>query len=799
MGVPPFFQRRHAAVTALLAAGILAAAPLSGFAAEPSVLGPGKVYRTINSDAYEVLIQKNGRTDVCLLDHTPVLDNLYPMILFADEEEPRALSVDGRYTMRVEVDDALGEGQGVLFGKKGCEWRLCAYPTQPFLTAQVVYTNTGKSPVRVARLFPAALGGTRRGGAHVGPGAAQAAILENGRLFQTFNDYAHVVTGKSQSQWNLAVHNPVSGRVLVAGFLTNLRGYTQVHLQRTENAPDDAFDLMRAACVYDPPIVVAPGERLASELFYIAVAENDPFLALERFAAASAAANGARALPAALPHGWDPWSTGLGSDISEELLLQDLDALDARLKRYGWNHFAIDAGWQRMKGDWEPNEKFPHGMKWMADEIHRRGMTAAIWIDPFTVNVKAPLAAEHPEWLADPNPLGKFLLGDDERILDVTAPGAYACVRDLFQKIGNDWGYDAIVEADFVYHLLLAERYRDASKTNVEVLRLGMQAIREGFGPAKFIMAVTPQPINAMYAQGVRVGHDCAPLWRSGDLQGNWGCVETLTNAVRRYYVAPSLYAPDQDCAFFGHDSTRARWRAADKPRLTREQSIAWLTGAALTGGVVKIGDRFSELTGDETAILSRLLPVPPKPARPIDLFQEAPPRIWALPVDCVIGTWLVVAVFNWDDTAPQTVSLDFRALGLDPNTYYAVFSFWQQQYHGTARGNLDVQSPPACVRVYGFRPYEDRPLFLATDRHFTMGATDFTELRWDPVARTLSGTFNGVADTRYTLHFLVPEEYRLHEATVSGTAAAASLKDRVLAVTFDCVAAAPETVTLQF
>jgi len=756
------------------------------------IIGPTKVFRSVTTESYAILVQKNGRVDVALSSLLPVIENASPMVLFAGEKDPKPLRVDGRYTMRIEVNDALGQGHGVLFGRKDCEWRLCAYPTKPFFTAQVTFINAGGSPVRVARLHPLTAGMVRKGGLYVGPGAARAALLENGRLFQTFNDYANVVSGKSKSQWNVAVYNPVSNRVVVAGFLTNLRGYTQFHLERGDTAPEDAFDTFRAECVYDPPIEVPPGGRLTSEILYVAVSERDPFTALERFSAASTAVNGARPRPPFVPHGWDSWSTAFGHDISEEALLRELDALDTRLKRYGWNHFAIDAGWARAKGDWEPNEKFPRGMKWFADEIHRRGMTAGLWIDPFTVSLSAPLATDHPEWLAAPNPLGKFLLGNNERILDVTAPGAYEHVRDLFRKIGDDWGFDAIMEADFVYHLLLAERYHDATKTNVEALRLGMQAIREGFGSDKFIMAVTPQPINAMYANGIRVGHDCLPVWRTGDLPGNWGCVETLTNAIRRYYVAPSLYVPDQDCAFFGHESTRVRWKVADRRPLTREQSIAWLTGAALTGGVVKIGNRFSELSDDEVAILSRLLPVPSKPARPLDLFQEASPRVWALPVECSIGKWLIVAVFNWDETTPSMVTLNFRALGLDPTAYYTVFSFWQQEYHGTARARLDVQLPAACVRVYGLRRLEDRPMFLATDRHFTMGATDFTELRWDPAARVLTGAFHGVANTDYVLHFLVPEAYAIGNVEANATDVRHAMRDRALSVSLRCVVSGP-------
>ena len=60
-------------------------------------------------------------------------------------------------------------------------------------------------------------------------------------------------------------------------------------------------------------------------------------------------------------------------------MLAALDFVDQRLKRYGWTHFSIDDGWQRARGDWRADpDKFPHGMKWFADQVHERGMTAGL-------------------------------------------------------------------------------------------------------------------------------------------------------------------------------------------------------------------------------------------------------------------------------------------------------------------------------------------------------------------------------------------------------------------------------------
>lgn len=760
---------------------------------------PGREVRTINTELFELSVQKNGRTNLLSPSGTLYFDDAHPQVTYSGEETVRPLALDGRMTARYEVNERLGRGLGMQFKKGNCEWRIQVYPTKPFITAQVIFENTTNKAVQVSKLTPWAVGAPRSGSVFMGPNASQALLLDNGRLFRGFSDYAEVSRGKTISQWNLAAHNPATGYTVIAGFLTNHRAYTQIHIERTDAAPDNAFDLFRAECIYDPPVEVAPKERLESEWFYLALGEQEPLLGLDRFAKAKAVVNGVRDDRPFLPHGWDSWSTRYHREIDEAKMLENLDFLDKHLKRYGWTHFSIDAGWERGLGDWEPNpERFPRGMRPITEEIHRRGMTAGIWIDPFTILRDSEFARAHPDWLAEPHALGRIVMGANKLILDVTVPEAAEYVRELVRKIRRDWGFDALVETDFVYHLLLAETYANPALTRIEVMHLGMRALREGFGEDGFIMAMTPQPVNAVHAQGIRTGMDCAPLWRSGKPQGPWGAVETLTNAVRRFYFSPHLYVADQDCAFFGHASSRARWNVQQQAALTFDQSIAWLTGAALTG-VVKIGEPFVDLSEKEVAVLRRLLPWAGRPARPLDLFQEGSPRLWWLPLQEAAGEWHILAVFNWNDATPQTISVPFSAMGLDTRAFYTVYDFWQEHYHGVAQARLDVQVPPGTVRLYGLRRHTETPMFLASDVHITQGALDHRSIVWNAEARSLEGVFDAIADTEYNLRILAPEPWEMKEAALSKGEAALFREGRVIRLQFHNDSPGRLTWTLKF
>lgn len=759
--------------TALLLLCLFALTPAR--ADDPPNFGSKKEVLTINTDQYEVSIQKNGRTDLRLVAGAHIFDDIVPLLRLEGDTEDRALRTRWQQTMRTMVSDVLGEGQGIVFGGDDFEWHLNTYPGKPYLSARLVYINAGKAPVRLARLSPWSVGTAGAGGLSLGEGTRQAFILDNGHLFRGFDDYAGITRGSAFSNWNIALFNPNGGRSVIAGFLSNHVAYTEFEVRPGDDPKLDRV-AFRADCYYDPPKTVAPGERVASETLYLAVTEQDPLLALERFAKGQALWNKKPRRTGLIPHGWDSWSTSLHRNIDEPTLRQDLDALDKHLKRYGWNHFAIDAGWERGRGDWEPHpERFPNGLKPLVDDIHARGMTAGLWIDPFTLGPDAPLVQQHPEWLVRPSGPGLLLVGMGNFVLDVTAPGAEDYVRGLAQKISHTWGFDALVEADFVYNLLMAERYHDAGVTKIEAFRRGMLALREGMGPDKFIMSMTPQPVNGAIVDGIRVGRDNKPLWRLPSRLENGAAVDALASAARRWYLGTHLYVADQDCAFFGHESSRKRWNTANEPALTWDQSVAWLTGTALTGGAVKIGERFSELQPREIDVLRRLLPAPPRAARPIDLFQESEPRIWHLPLKTDAGQWDLVGVFNWDEQKEAVIAVPLDALNLDPRAYHTVYDFWPQQYLGTAQTRLEVKVPAGSVRLLGLRRLQPEPMLIASDRHYTQGALDHTAITWDPATRVLEGRFDAVNTTPYAITVSVPEGYAPTAANWSGGSATLS------------------------
>lgn len=79
------------------------------------------------------------------------------------------------------------------------------------------------------------------------------------------------------------------------------------------------------------------------------------------------------------PLGWNTWNT-FGYNINEELVLKSADAMvETGLKDAGYEYIVIDDVWALRERDSEGHlvpdpEKFPHGMKYIADYIHSKGL-----------------------------------------------------------------------------------------------------------------------------------------------------------------------------------------------------------------------------------------------------------------------------------------------------------------------------------------------------------------------------------------------------------------------------------------
>ncbi len=93
-------------------------------------------------------------------------------------------------------------------------------------------------------------------------------------------------------------------------------------------------------------------------------------------------------LAATPPMGWNSWNM-FGAQVSAEVILRTADAfLDSGLKAAGYDTIVIDDMWQGGRNEsgrlFADEDKFPQGMRALADEIHARGLKLGIYSDAGT-------------------------------------------------------------------------------------------------------------------------------------------------------------------------------------------------------------------------------------------------------------------------------------------------------------------------------------------------------------------------------------------------------------------------------
>lgn len=142
---------------------------------------------------------------------------------------------------------------------------------------------------------------------------------------------------------------------------------------------------------------------------------------------------------------------------------QDLDTLvrfAEEAAAIGAERFVVDDGWfvgrrddTTSLGDWTVDpERWPGGLKPLADRVHELGLDFGLWFEPEMVNLDSRLAREHPEWIFDAGH-GPGLPSRHQHVLDLGHPEAYAFVLERMSDLIADLGI-AYVKWDHNRYLL---------------------------------------------------------------------------------------------------------------------------------------------------------------------------------------------------------------------------------------------------------------------------------------------------------------------------------------------------------
>lgn len=676
---------------------------------------------------------------------------------------------------------------------------LDVYPAGPFLASDLTFENHSDTPRELGRLSPLRVdAGEGRAGVFVADDPATARVLDDGAaFFFDFDERVLPADGPVLSNYDACFHDLASGSTVLAGFVTIESGVPTIEsrfdpARALGDGERRALTRFEARSLYVPAKPVAPGSAWTSERLVLDVASPSPFDALERWAERVARAQHVtrwidRAPGNGIPNGWNSWSGGAGSggygtSIDEDLILANLDFMAANLAPFGQAYFQVDDGWQQRAGDWDANERFPHGMAWLAERIRERGLIPGLWIEPFLADETSAVLRTHPDWAAHTQTLDVLGIPDEKRVLDLSRGDVRDWISGVFARL-HEWGYRWI-KTDFTYHFFLARDLAERAPTLVESYRAGLRAIRAGAGDDTFHLNVAAVGPSFGLVDGSRMTLDNQPVWQGeGSPVAEQGIRPTAQAVARRYFLDGRVWVNHPDLIFF-RSHTEPGF-----PPLTFGEALANVTFVGLTGGIVKVGDRALDMRPEWVDAIRRILPTQGHTARPTDLFARDVPEVWALPVETDWERWMVVGLFHWganldlttnpytpSPAGPRAVGADLAALGLDPAKRYLAYEFWSDTFLGEVGGRLEATLEPRSALAIALREVLGHPQLLSTNRHISQGATDLAGVRWDEASATLSGTVAAAPGTAFapfehvlTLH--VPEGYGAASAVLDSAA----------------------------
>ena len=212
---------------------------------------------------------------------------------------------------------------------------------------------------------------------------------------------------------------------------------------RLERVPSGVVVWAGMACV-GMAHPVAPGEQYrAPSVLYMLPPGGTLDEVIRAFTALHRTERGPRADAAlGMPVEWNHWWAYEDYGINEEVFLQN-----ARVAaELGFECATLDAGWygrpgerwDLIRGDWSQvnRERFPHGLRWLSDQVHALGLRFGLWCEIEALGARSETASQHPDWMAtrEGKPLLYLCLGNPE-----AREQAYGQLSRMIDEYRLDW------------------------------------------------------------------------------------------------------------------------------------------------------------------------------------------------------------------------------------------------------------------------------------------------------------------------------------------------------------------------
>ncbi len=289
-------------------------------------------------------------------------------------------------------------------------------------------------------------------------------------------------------------------------------------------------------------------------------------------------------------------------NISEDIILRDLNSLYSQKEFV--NTFQVDDGYQTAVGDWLSidKEKFPHGMKYIADSIHDKGFKAGLWLAPFGAQKNSELAEKHRDWLIKDEKGKPICVGGNWGgfyALDIYNENVRAYIKKVFNEILNVWGFD-LVKLDFLYAASIIPTY---GKSRGEIAHDSIDLLRECVGSKKILGCGVQQMPCFGKVDYMRIGADMALGWEHSFIRKRMHREDVSTpnavhNSIYRRCLNGRAFLCDPDVFLLRRTNIE----------FTVEQQKLLAKFIKLFGGVLFMSDDVSEYDNEQLEVFKNTL-----------------------------------------------------------------------------------------------------------------------------------------------------------------------------------------------
>jgi Melibiase len=471
--------------------------------------------------------------------------------------------------------------------------------------------------------------------------------------------------------------------------------------------------------------------------------------------------------------GWCSWFAFLDK-ITEADILRTADVLADVLAPFGYEYLQMDDGFQSGTGLPElwlkANEKFPHGLAYLASYIKKKGLKPGIWTN--AAFGQTEFAEKHKDWFVL-DAEGRVARGNWIRhILDASVPEALdRVVRPIYRGLREDgfeyFKVDALRHLRYEGYNAFGEYFRKKGRDVTTVYRAYVQAIRDVIGRDYFMLGcwgVRPELVGTI--DGCRLGTDGFSfaglsqynsfnnvVWRNDPDH-----IELTTAEAYRSTMVTSL--------------TGSLLLLTDKPEVYRTLLVEPAKRAApvlvtLPGQVYDVDPSRSQNLGRVDAEVSG------KEPKVFDAGLVPACSLYLLEINRPFEDWVVLG-----RTGGENKVIQFEDLGLEKEREYFVFEFWTKKLLGAFRGSFmpgEIEPRFNC-QVFCIRERRARPQLLATNRHISGGGVDLVDVTWKD--GRLSGRSRLVGGDVYELFIFVPPGYSFDRIECRGAAVVESVRE---------------------